>query len=176
MNLLPLCAAPHVRVYFDSWNNWLYVEWEGKLTLPVVQYACLEVAECFVQHAYPRVLNSDAQVTSLPWEVGPWLAKHYFPGLKLAGIEQLAWVHAPTMRGRSLAEHVLRQLPTLNVGLFSDVEQATSWLQQTRPDYTSGCALLPRPTAQEAELQQTVRQFRQSLANNGITAELAAHS
>ncbi|MGI4833842.1 MAG: hypothetical protein ACRYFK_10315 [Janthinobacterium lividum] len=168
MNLQPLCSAPHVSVYFDSWNNWLYVEWEGDLTLPAVQYACLEVAQCFIEHAYPRVLNSDAQVTSLPWDITPWLAKHYFPGLALAGIKQLAWVHAPTVRGRNLAEQVLQQLPHLNVSLFRDIEDAASWLQQTRPDYVSGCALLPRPARQDTQLAQTVARFKQALEAAGV--------
>ena len=174
MNLRHLCSTSHVTVSFDSWNNWLFVEWKGNLTLSDVQYSCLEVAQCFVKHSYPRVLNSDAQVTSLPWEVAPWLAKHYFPGLELAGIEQLAWVHAPSLRGRSLAEQVLRQLPNLNIGLFADVEDATNWLQQTQPEYTSGCALLPRPVAAETQLAQTVAQFKQALDHIGVGTELAA--
>lgn len=176
MNLRHLCSAPHVRVYFDSFNNWLFVEWAGDLTLPAIQYACLQVAQCFIQHSYPRVLNSDAQVTSLPWEAAPWLSRHYFPGLELAGIEQLAWVHAPGVRGRTLAEQVLQQLPHLNIGLFAEMEEATSWLQQTRPAYVSGCALLPRPAATETQLVQVVTQFKQALDGIGVGAAPLAHA
>lgn len=174
MNLQHLCSAPHVTVYFDSWNNWLYVEWAGDLTLPAVQVACLEVAQCFVKRSFPRVLNSDAQVTSLSRDIAPWLARHYFPGLQVAGIEQLAWVYAPSLHGRRLAEQVLGQLPHLNVALFADVEDATNWLWQTRPAYTSGCALLPRPVAETALLIQVVARFKEALAEIGVTAEPAA--
>lgn len=176
MNLQYLCDAPHVTVYFDSWNNWLYVEWTGDLTLPAVQYACLEVAQCFIDHFYPRVLNSNAQVTSASLEVASWLAEHYFPFMNLAGIEQLAWVHAPTLRGRSLAEQALWRLPHLNVGVFADIEDATSWLRQTQPEYISGCALLPRPAARTAQLRQMIAQFKQALAQMGINVERAARS
>ncbi|QKG56312.1 hypothetical protein GKZ68_06455 [Hymenobacter sp. BRD128] len=174
MNLRHLCTAPHVKVYFDSWNNWLYIEWEGALTLPAVQYACLEVAQCFVKHAYPRVLNSDAQVTSLPWEVVPWLTKHFFPYLELAGIEQLAWVHAPVVRAFGLSAQVREQLPYLNIGVFADLENATSWLQQTNPAYEGSHVPLPRPVAGETLLAQAVVHFKQALAHQGIDAELAA--
>lgn len=174
MNLTHLCSAPHVTIYFDSWNNWLYVEWEGALTLPALQYACLEVAQCFVKHAYPRVLNNDVQLTSLPWEAAPWLARHFFPNLKLAGIKQLAWVHAPTVRGLSHATQLLQELPHLNVGLFADMEQATSWLQQSNPAYETGRILLPRPLAEETLLARTVAQFQQTLQALGVTAESAA--
>ena len=176
MNLKHLCSAPHVNVYFDSWNNWLYVEWEGALTLAAVQYACLEVAECFVKHAYPRVLHSDAQVTSLPWEAVPWLTHAFFPYLELAGIEQLAWVHAPVVRAFGLARQVHEQLPHLNIGVFSDLEDATTWLQQSNPAYVRGFAPPPRPLAQETELAQSVANFKQSLSHQGVNAALAARS
>ena len=176
MNLHHLCSAPHVTVYFDSWNNWLYVEWEGDLTLPTVQYACLEVAQCFVKHSYPRVLNSNVGITSLSWDVAPWLSQHFLSGLALAGVKQLAWVHAPTVRGRDLAEHVAQELQHLHLALFSDVEEAATWLQHTRPEYVSGCALLPRPAAVETQLAQTVDHFKQALAKIGIGGhELAAN-
>ncbi|GAA4499469.1 hypothetical protein GCM10023172_18090 [Hymenobacter ginsengisoli] len=175
MNLQLLCTAPQVTIYFDSWNNWLYIEWEGTLTLPAVQYACLEVAQCFVQHSYPRVLNSNAQVTSMEVEVIPWLTKHLLPYLEMAGIQQLAWVHAPIVRAYALAPQVHKQLPHLNIGVFSDLEDATSWLQQTNPAYLGGHVLLPRPAAEETVLAQTVSQFRQALEHHGIVAETAIY-
>ena len=176
MNLQHLCSAPHVTVYFDSWNNWLYIEWEGALTLPAVQYACLEVAQCFVQHAYPRVINNDSQITSLPLETASWLGKHFFPYLKQAGIEQLAWVHGCTVRGFGHASQVLQQLPHLEVGLFSDMEEATRWLAQTNPAYAGGHLQLPRPVAEEMLLSQTVAHFKQALEDIGVNAEAAAYA
>lgn len=174
MNLTFLCAAPHVTIYFDSWNNWLYVEWEGALTLPAVQYACLELAECFVKHAYPRVLNNDSQITSLPWEAAPWLAKHFFPHLKQAGIQQLAWVHAPIVWGLGHTTQLLQHLSHLNISLFADMEEATTWLQQANPAYAGGHVPLPRPLAAQTQLAQTVAQFKQALAEIGVNAEAAA--
>lgn len=165
MNLQLLCASAHVTVSFDSWNNWLYLEWEGDLTLPAMQQACLELAHCFVGHAYPRVLNNNAHVSSVDWDVIPWLVQHFFPYLRRVGIEQIAWVHGPTVRGQALAEQSLSYLTTqLAVALFRDVEDAVSWLQQTRPAYVSGCALLPRSAAYDAQLVQTVQAFTQELA------------
>ena len=168
MNLKHLCATPHVTVYFDSWNNWLYVEWQGALTLAAAQYACLEVAECFVEHAYSRVLNDDSQLTSLSPEVAPWLSKHFFPHFGLAGIKQLAWVHAPHLPGLTHATHIIQQLPSLNISLFADIEQATRWLQHSNPAYAGGHRQLPRPLAEATLFAQTVRQFRQELRAVGI--------
>jgi hypothetical protein len=69
INLRHLCSTSHVEVSFDTCNNWLYIEWEGDLTLEVVQQACLEIARCYAQHAYARALNSNAQVTSITPDV-----------------------------------------------------------------------------------------------------------
>jgi hypothetical protein len=174
MNLKLLCSAPHVTIYFDSWNNWLYIEWEGALTLPAVQYACLEVAECFVKHAYPRVLNSNAQVTAMPPDILPWLTRHLLPYLELAGIKQLAWVHAPITLALGLGLQVAEGLPHLNIGVFSDLENAASWLQQSNPVHTGGHRQVVRPASEGTLLTRAVAQFKQALAEHGITA--GAHS
>lgn len=131
MLLHQLCAAPHVTIYYDAHNDWLFVEWEGHLTLPVVQYACVEVAHCYLEHAYPRVLNSNALVTGVDRDVETWLATNFLPNLRLAGVEQLAWVYSPALRGRIMAQHAVDQAQEkhVHVALFGDVDEAVAWLQ-----------------------------------------------
>ncbi|NML67936.1 hypothetical protein HHL22_22275 [Hymenobacter sp. RP-2-7] len=169
MNLRHLCSAPHVHVHFDTWNNWLYLEWEGELTLAGVQEACLAVAHCFVSYNYSRVFNNNTSLTHVDYDVAPWLAQHFFPNLGLAGVQQLAWVYGPGLRARELAEYVLRSLDgSVNVALFGDAEDAVSWLQQTRPDYVSGCALLPRAAQQDAKLTHIIGKFEQDVASTRV--------
>lgn len=174
MNLQHLCSAPHVEVYVDTWNNWLYLEWEGDLTLKHVQHACLAVAHCFVGHAYSRVLNNNSQLTSVSWEVAPWLAQHFFTHLALAGVQQMAWVYAPSVRGRDMAETALGPLTgEVTVALFADVEEAVSWLQQTRPAYNTGSGkLLPAGKPANPALARVVQVFEQHV--HGAPALLSA--
>ena len=134
MNLQHLCSAPHVTVYFDTTNQWLYLEWEGELALLEVQHACLEIAQCFVKHPYARVLNNNTQVTSTSYDVAPWLAQFFVRHLHLAGVERLAWVLAPTLRGSLVAQQAVSRLPhELAIALFTDLEDAVHWLQQPMP-------------------------------------------
>lgn len=163
MNLQKLCEAPNVTVYFDSWNNWLYLDWYGELTLPTVQHACLEIARCYLGHAYPRVLNSNTQVTHVDWQVSAWLASAFLPALELAGVAQIAWVCGPTLRGRDMAHETRNRLDSLAIALFDDIEDAVAWLQHTQPEYTSGCALLPRPMATSTKLAAMVDAFAEQL-------------
>lgn len=131
MLLHQLCTAPHVTISYDAHNDWLYIEWEGYLTLAAVQYACVEVAHCYLEHAYPRVLNSNALVTGIDHEVESWLATNFLPNLGVAGVEQLAWVQSPTLRSRTIAQHAAERAPQqVYLALFNDVEEAVGWLQQ----------------------------------------------
>lgn len=133
MNLLPLGGCPQVSVYFDSWNDWLYVEWEGELTLPVVQRACVELGRCVLTRPYARVLNNNINMSGVGLEVGAWLALHFMPHLPLAGVKHMAWVCSPTLAGLTLVQTIMSWLPRLEATTFTDVEAAVSWLQQRRP-------------------------------------------
>lgn len=155
MNLQHLCSAPHVTIYFDADNQWLYIEWEGELQLPDVQHACLEIAHCFVKHPYVRVLNNNAQVLSASYDVAPWLAQHFLPYLHLAGVERMAWVVAPTLRGALVAQHTVHRLPhELAIALFTDLEDAVHWLQQST---SAPLTAMPLQVRVEAKLGKAVQ-------------------
>ncbi|MGI4835430.1 MAG: STAS/SEC14 domain-containing protein [Janthinobacterium lividum] len=152
MNLLPLCSSPQVSVYFDSWNNWLYVEWEGEITLPVAQQACVNLAHCVLKRPYARVLNNNSSMTSVGLEVGAWLALHFMPHLHLAGVKHMAWVCSPTLAGQNLVQTIMNWLPRLEATLFTDMEDAVHWLQQRQLTPSSEATRLPATQAKLARL------------------------
>lgn len=160
MHLHQICSATHVAVFIDYDNQWLYIEWRGELTLSAVKQACLEIAHCFLEHVYPRVLNSNTQVTRIDWDVAPWLTQNLFPGLGLAGVEQLAWVYAPSISGQFAAQLTVNSFPTLNIALFADEEQAVTWLQHNNPThFATGCAAPLRPEPAEQKLTRAVNRL-----------------
>jgi hypothetical protein len=164
MNLQPLCATPTLSVYYDMCNNWLFLEWEGELTLQSIKRDSLAIVRCFLGHNYARVLNSNAYLTSVDWDVANWLMRNMVDFLSLASVKQFAWVHAADLRGRDMAEDIMQQLPQeLQIALFADIEQAVTWLQKTGVDYPSGCATLPRPAELEARLVELVRTLGEQL-------------
>ena len=130
MNLLPLCSLPQVSIYFDSWNDWLYVEWEGEITLPVAKEACVALSHCVLRRPYARVLNNNTSMTDVGLDVGAWLACHFMPHLPLAGVRHMAWVCSPTLAGLRLIQTIVSWLPRLEATVFTDVEDAVRWLQQ----------------------------------------------
>jgi hypothetical protein len=163
MNLRHLCSASQVEIYFDTFNKWLFIDWEGNLTLDVVQHACLEIARCYLQHPCPRVLNSNVQVTSITPDVAAWLADEFMSALSLAGVEQLAWVVAPTLRGRNVALDAIYRLANTAVHVFEHLEEAVTWLQHTTPLSEGGCSLSPQLSESAEQLTQRVAALAQQL-------------
>jgi hypothetical protein len=165
MNLQHLCSTLCAEVYFDKTNEWAFVDWAGELTLEAVQHTCLGIARCFLGHYYPRVLNSNAQVTGVSWQVSAWLASEFLPALRLTGIEQMAWVVAPTLRARTNMLNAVNLFPHTAISLFDDVEAAVAWLQQTAPPpFSISCAPQGRCYADEFKLRHLVNAFAQRLA------------
>ena len=167
MKLRHLCSASQVEIYLDTFNKWLYIDWEGSLTLDVVQHACLEIARCYLEHPCPCVLNSNAQVTSITPDVAAWLADEFMSALSLAGVEQLAWIVAPTLRGRNGALDAIYRLANTAVHVFEHLEEAVTWLQQTALLPYSGASLLPQPAEQ---LTQRVAAFARHLHEQDAAA------
>lgn len=173
MGLRYLLPATNVEVYFDETNKWVFVDWIGDLTLPIVQHACLGIARCFLDHHYPRVLNNNAQVTSLTPEVTAWLASDFLPAMRLTGVEQLAWVVPPALRARTNALTRVDLFPHCTISLFEDMEGAIAWLQQTAPEFSAtGHTILARLLADEVKLRTLVDAFAQQLGvgPNGFRA------
>lgn len=164
MTLKHLCSAQCAEVYYDTTNDWVFVDWAGELTLDAVQHTCLGIAHCFLGHYYPRVLNSNAQVSGVSWEVSQWLAAEYLPALTLTGVEQMAWVVPPTLRARNKVLATVDLFPHIAISLFDDVESAVSWMQQTAPEEPhTGCFTPSRSFADEQKLRAIVESFAQRL-------------
>ena len=166
MNLQHLCTAPHVSIYFDAANDWLFIEWEGDLTLARVQAACREIAQCYLARSYARILNSNLRVTSATPDIAGWLASTFMPALDLAGVRQLAWVVAPTLCGRNVVLDTLARCPHMGINLFEDVEGAVSWLQQNRPYAAPGSGLghLPQRPNTETSVREHFQRMTKQLA------------
>lgn len=163
MNLQLLRTAPGLSVYYDTCNDWLFIDWEGELTLRTVQLASLALAQCVLERPYARVLNSNLLATSSSWDMAPWLACEVLPYLRLAGIDHLAWVRPPALRGQYMVNALLSRLPGLAVALFDDLDQAVTWLTRHRlPATASGPPPRHSPTTQ-AKLTEIIQVMARQL-------------
>jgi hypothetical protein len=157
MRLHLLRQTTCLTVYYDLRNDWLYLDWQGDLTLSAVQQACLALADCYLHRPYTRVLNSNEQVTGISWSVAAWLATEFLPHMPLAGIEYVAWIYSSSLQGHSLVHTVLKWLPGSRITAFHDVTDAVAWLQHTRFEQELSFLLPQRPPAIQARLAQEVQ-------------------
>jgi hypothetical protein len=169
MILQHLCSALCAEVYFDQLNNWMFIDWVGELTLETVQHTCLSIARCFLDHFYPRVLTSNAQVTGVSPEAAQWLASDFLPALSLTGIEQMAWVVPFALRTCNQVLDKLNLFPHIALSLFSDVEAAVGWLQQTAPHLSA----LGTPTLRQGRHFSDEQKLRRLVDNFGQQLEAA---
>lgn len=163
MRLQLLDRHPCLAIYYDSLNDWLFLDWEGPLALPAVQTACLAVARCYLPRPYARVLNSNAQVTGVHWSVAVWLAQEFLPHLALAGAAHVAWVHSLSLPGRSMVQTVINWLPGPAITCFGDVEEAVAWLAHIPSAPVRG-GTPPRTAGHQAQFEQVVHELGQKIA------------
>jgi hypothetical protein len=130
----------------------------------VVQQACVALADCYLQRPYSHILNSNEQVTGVNWNVAMWLATDFLPHMSLAGIEHVAWVYSPSLRGHNMVHTVLSWLPGSLITTFSDVADAYAWLKHTRAGQPRSYLLPERTPAAQAKLAQEVQALTQRLA------------
>jgi hypothetical protein len=162
MDLHLLQKTTNVSIYDDADNDWLFIDWRGELTLPLVQESCLVIAECFLARPYSRILNSNQNVTDFTLNVPVWLHQEYIPLLSHTGIEYLAWVYAPNMLLKPFIDKLVSKIEVPVVNLFDDVESAASWLQHTRFHYRHDIAQ-QRAETQRNALEHLVEALRASL-------------
>lgn len=132
MSLQLLADLECISLYHDSANHWLYVDWQGDLTLPLVQHGCLAIAQHFLQGDYRQVLNDNTNVTSITPDVSPWLARDYLPYIVLGDVDQIAWVYSPGLSARCYTDLAVYALNSPVVAMFADMAMACSWLEHVR--------------------------------------------
>lgn len=132
MSLLLLAETPSLSLYEDAENGWLYIDWQGHLTLPVVQQSCLLISQYFLQRSYTKALNDNTNVVGMDAEVSAWLSKAFLPYTVLGGIQFIAWVYSPSISTQIHTDVALANLDAPVVALFSDTASACSWLMAAR--------------------------------------------
>ena len=174
MNLQLLQYAPPVFVYYDTLNDWLFTDWHGDLTLAQVQEGCLAIAECFLRHPTTRVLNSNCEVSSMSADVPAWLARQYLPSLRLAGVEQMAWVYGPAPLLQRYVEEALHPVEGSAVALFNNLADAYDWLQRSQFHHLAPQESRGSAAARQAELTRRVANLSAELQHYQQLAGLGA--
>jgi hypothetical protein len=163
MQLKLLNTTSCLSIYYDSYHNWLFLDWAGNLTLSAVQDAGIAVAQCYLQHTYTQVLSSNLQVTSSSEHVATWLGIEFLPYLAMTGVKHVASISAPSLLSRHLGQTIRQWVPGLVLNFFSTTEEAIAWLQQTHLLQAESYLLSQQQVATQVQLVQGMQPLQQQM-------------
>ncbi len=174
MKLELLQETSNASIFYDCTNQWLFVDWHGDLTLPLVQASCLSIAQRFLEGPCTRVLNNNTGVSSIAPDVPGWLAKEFLPHLRLAGVEYVAWVYSPVLRVKSYTDAAISRAPNAPmVAMFDDLESAFAWLRNTRFDFLEESVVVQGAQVVKGELQYRIETLSGLLTHGRAAASPA---
>ncbi|MDU0369633.1 hypothetical protein ACFPAF_04440 [Hymenobacter endophyticus] len=117
-------------ISFDALNQWLHVEWRGKLTLEQVREGSEKVLALERKHQYKLLLNDNTQVTEFNLTEEEQRSYQIMHLLFEAGLHYLAWVYAPVPQGQSYAENSVAVAGWPLILTFEEYGPAAEWLRQ----------------------------------------------
>jgi hypothetical protein len=162
-----LQKTPHLTIYYDSFYNWLFLDWKGNVALPDVQAAYLAVARCYLRRPYARVLNNHAPATGAGWREAAWLIREFLPHLSLAGALHVAWVASPALPSRHRGQPVAAGPSWRSVRCFDYLEEAMAWLGQPGLADAFECPA-PRVPARQTQLERTVHELARKIGARAL--------
>jgi hypothetical protein len=127
MPLSLLLTTSGLCAYYDNAADILLLDLQGHLTLATMQLIEKEVLQLAMQRPYAQVIISTYYLSGLEPVAQQRLQQALAPGLRLLGVQKLAWVCQFLPACMVLAHAMLTDLP-MATSLFNDLEHAVSWL------------------------------------------------
>lgn len=124
-----LFDAPHLTIWHDTTNQWLYVEWKGQQDLDLIKESCNYVLQNVPLTGYNKILN-DSTLAEGNWTAASeWLGRELLPLLSTIGFTHMAWIYSTDFNSRFSIDSTLRCATGLAVVMFDDLDAAYTWLK-----------------------------------------------
>lgn len=130
MPLLLLLTTSSLCAYYDNAADILLLDLQEHLTVATMQMIEKEVLQLAMHRPYAHVIISTYHLSGLEPAAQQRLKQALAPGLRLLGVQKLAWVCQLLPACMVLAHSLLTDLP-MAASLFNDLEHAVSWLPAT---------------------------------------------
>lgn len=118
-----------VTVYWDSINNWIFVDWRNMPSKETVIRGCEEISKLLTSKKASFILNDNRQLTGTWVLASKWVAEEWFPRIIAAGLKKFAWVESPAS---TLSVISAKRSANLNktgvIMLFKEISEAERWL------------------------------------------------
>lgn len=119
-----------LTISYDYADDWLYLDWHGKLDDETVMAGALKLLELLQQERCTKVLNDNTRITGLWADAAKWGSDVFFPQLHAAGCRYFSWVHSPERYSQLSAELAVEQTTAGIIFMsFRDLATAAEWLR-----------------------------------------------
>ncbi|MBX0291415.1 hypothetical protein K3G63_13270 [Hymenobacter sp. HSC-4F20] len=125
-----LRELPHLRLYHDTSDNWLYADWRGPQTAATVREGAEVILAEVATNRYTKLLNDNTRLTLMHVTEEEWRSMRLLPRLFNTGLQYMAWVYSPDPRGRSHADYSVTQSGWPLLLTFEEYNIAAEWLRQ----------------------------------------------
>jgi hypothetical protein len=120
----------YIIVEPDPLNRWIDVNWMGYLTSESIKTGAATYTAALAESGYNAVLN-DTRAVLGPWEHSlEWVINTWAPQAAAAGLTHFAMVTTKKSMADASAVSFYHQLKAFRAEMFSDIEEAKSWLRQ----------------------------------------------
>jgi hypothetical protein len=125
-----LYDSPTLTITYNYVDDWLYLDWHGKLDDDSIIAGALKLLELLQQERCTKVLNDNTHVTGLWADAARWGSNVFFPQLYTAGCRYFSWVHSPERYSQLSAELAVEQTSAGIIFMtFRDLATASEWLR-----------------------------------------------
>ena len=119
-----------LSIDYDKEYDCLFLSLHGQLGFPAPQEIKQKVTNIQLVCPTSCLVQDNLAITEIGMVAADWLATQLLPALHQAGVERWTWVCSPTLRSQYLAEQVARRSPRVQLTVFNDLENATTWLRR----------------------------------------------
>lgn len=130
MELSQIHHRDFVEISFDSANNWIYANWKGYQSDASVKEGCELLLDALTRLKVEKVLNDNRQVLGIWTGAADWIARDWFPRMRIAGMKKFALVYSPSRLSQVSADAAMLLFDPEGrdvVGFFAE-SVAVSWL------------------------------------------------
>lgn len=125
-----LYDVPTLTITYNYVDDWLYLDWHGKLDDDTIMTGALKLLELLQQERCTKVLNDNTHVSGLWADAAQWGSNVFFPQLYAAGCRYFSWVHSPERYSQLSAELAVQQTSAGIIFMaFRDLATAAEWLR-----------------------------------------------
>ncbi|WP_190242668.1 hypothetical protein [Hymenobacter lapidiphilus] len=126
-----LYDTPVLTISINYIDDWLYLDWHGRLDDEAIVPGALKLLELLQQERCAKILNDNTHVSGLWADAAKWGSDVLFPQLHAAGCRYFSWVHSPERYSQLSAELAVEQTSAgITFMSFQDLPTAAAWLRR----------------------------------------------